>query len=149
MCSNMPLLVTKITFKELPDVVYTAFNADEKIYDFYDPSVKVSSVEEIVSDIVRKLKEYAKVVLFSVKNKQEVIGYFVSNGGSHLISFGVAVKYRVDKYLKDFFQAIKKVLGDNFSALLWIKNTRGVRWLLKNNMVVVFLNNSIIQLKCQ
>lgn len=137
-----------ITFKEFREVVRTSYEGDDKIYDLYDPTTKVNSIDEIADDIVRKVKEYGDVDIKAVCENKDVIGYMVSKG-ELLISFAVAVKYRKKKILDKVYYNIKKIMPPDFICYLWATNTRGIKWLQNNGMETIYTNPLIAVLKCQ
>lgn len=140
--------IKQISYKELEKAVYSAFDGDNKIIELYDPNVTVNSNEEIVSDVVRKIKEYGEVNKYGVYDKNILIGYIV-NKENQLISFGLSVNYRTDKFLQSFLSAIKTQVGNNFFVYLWQKNIRAIKFLIKNGLEVTFTDNNIIRLQCQ
>tara|TARA_R110000868_G_scaffold180622_3_gene421266 strand:+ start:3714 stop:4160 length:447 start_codon:yes stop_codon:yes gene_type:complete len=145
--------VKDINFEELKIAIKNVFIDDKKILDFYDPSVKIKNIEDIINDISCKIKDYDKyegdygyVGLFYEK---VLIGYYFYKEDM-LVSFGINVKYRTKKYLDFLFNSIMNKLGNNFVCFLWLKNTRAAKWLIKNKMVIEFKNDKIIKLKlCQ
>ena len=142
------MITKKIPYKELKPSIYAAFNGDKAIFSLYDPNVSVSTINELTEDVMRKIKEWGELNYYAVYEKNKLIGYFV-NLKNQLISFGISVRYRVKKYLKVFFEIIKGELGNDFFVLLWQRNVRAKKWLLKNNLVVSFSDNNIIKLQCQ
>lgn len=138
----------KVSYSGLRRLIKIAFDGDLEIYKYYDPNIKVTSLSEIVEDIMKKIKEYGEVNIYAViVNKQE-IGYFVSKE-DHLISFALGAVYRVKEYLINFFALIKSRLGENFFTLLWVSNIRAIEYLLKQGMVIIFFKDNIIKLQCQ
>ena len=136
----------KINSIEFQKAIRVAFDKDEKIYSMYCPNVKVENIDDIVKDISHRIwKGEGRATINGVYEKGELIGYYVYR--DHLlISFGLNVKYRVRKYLREFYSSIKKELGGHFTCFLWSKNIRGIKWLIKNGMGIVEQNNLITQL---
>lgn len=140
--------IKKISYSQLKEAIRVAFDGDSEIFNLYDPNVSVSSIDELVNDVYWKISEYNDVDLFAVYEKEILIGYFVTSK-KQLISFGLSVNYRLGKYVNNFYWMIKKKLGDDFFVLLWKKNVRAMRWLIKNGMAITFSQNQIIKLQCQ
>lgn len=112
--------------------VAIAFEGDNEILEYYDPTVEVSTVDQVVDDIYRKLLEYDALFEFYFIPVEG--GYFSYIPGS-LISFGMSVKNRDAKRLQEFWQQILEQLGGTFECALWTKNTRAINWLKKMGMV--------------
>lgn len=137
-----------ISYSELKDAIRVAFDGDQAVYSLYDPNVSVTTIDELTEDVFRKITEWDGLSLYAVYVGDELAGYFV-NVKNQLISFGLALKYRVDKYLKRFFEKIKYECGNDFFVFLWQKNVRGIKWVMKNGLVETFSDNNIIKLQCQ
>ena len=135
-----------ITHNEFKKAVEISFKDDNKITEFYDSSVKIDSIDDIISDISSKIKEYKDPVLCGLFENNEVVGYYVFQGNL-LISFALSIKYRTKKYLKSLFHHIKKSIGDSFICLLWSKNVRAIKWLnkmgMKTNKEIVYKNKLV------
>lgn len=142
------MIVKRISYYELKEAIRVAFLHDKEIYSLYDPNISVTNIDELVEDVFRKIQEYEGVTLSAVYENDILIGYFV-NVKDQLVSFGLAVKYRVRKYLIAFFDLIKQELGGSFHVYLWNKNTRAIGWLSINGMVATYCDNQIIKLQCQ
>lgn len=125
----------EITYTLLGKAIEVAFKEDKHIYSLYDPNVKVETLEDIVKDIPRKIKGFKSPILRGVYEKEELIGYFVYQG-KMLISFSIAMKYRVRKYLREFFNLINKELKGDFVCYLWKRNLRAIKYLQKNGLEV-------------
>lgn len=142
------MMLKAVQYEKLKPSIKVVFEHDKDIFKYYDPTVEVSTIDHIVSDIFRKIGEYeGELKIYSVYEKSELIGYIVARE-NRLISFGLAVKYRFRKYLNNFFQVIKGMLGKDFYCLLWTRNIRAAKWLLKNGMKETFYDNNIIKLSC-
>lgn len=141
-------MVRSIEYEHLKPFIKIVFNDDHKIFDYYDPNVNPESVEEIIQDIYKKVGEYPDANIYGVYEKNKQIGYIVSKG-NRLISFGLAMEYRFRKYLNNYFNVIKGLLGSNFYCLLWTRNIRAAKWLIKYGMKETFYDNNIIKLSCR
>lgn len=138
------MMVRSIEYEQLKPFIKIVFKDDNKIFDYYDPNVNPVSVEEIIQDIYKKVGEYADANIYGVYDKSKPIGYIVSKG-NRLISFGLAMEYRFRKYLNNFFNIIKGLLGSNFYCLLWTRNIRATKWLVKNGMKAIYHDNQIVK----
>jgi hypothetical protein len=136
-----------ITYKTLNEAIRIAFSKDENILSLYDPTKKVECLEDIVEDISRKIKEYddGELTMQGVYEKNNLIGYFVYRH-KLLISFSLNIRYRIRKYLNKFFQLIKERFKGTFHCILFSRNIRAIKWLIKNNMQIGLRNDLITQL---
>ncbi len=141
------MTIKSITYEQIEKAIHISLCEDINVYKFYDPDVKVETIEEIVVDISRKIKTFDFVILKGVYEKGELIGYFAYRK-KMLISFALSMKYRVRKYLREFFNTINKELKKDFICFLWGKNIRAVRWLEKNGMEAVDYAPGIVKLVC-
>lgn len=139
------MIVKQITYEELYGAVEISLSGDVHVFEFYDPDVKVQTLEDIVADIPRKIKTFGSSIVRGVYEKDELIGYFAYQGRI-LISFGLAVKYRVRKYLREFFNLINKELKKDFVVYLWKKNIRAIRWLQKHGLEISEYSAYIVKL---
>ena len=119
------------------------------MFKFYDKKADVTTLDELVSDVVRKVKDYFEVfpdtVFKVVIEKGKTIGYIVFKEAT-LISFGLAIEYRQRKYLNEFFSLIKKELRGRFVCMLWSRNIRAVKFLMKNGLKILDTNPEVTTL---
>ncbi len=140
------MMLKAIEYEKIKPSIRVAFEKDKDIFKYYDPAVSVENIDQIVDDIYRKIGEYeGELKIYSVCEKNNLVGYIVGRD-DRLISFGLSVEYRFRKYLNNFFQVIKGLLGNNFYCLLWSRNIRAAKWLIKNGMKETFYDNQIIKL---
>lgn len=133
---------------QIQEAIKIAFENDAKLMDLYDTSVKVNGIEDIVKDVTRKVLTHQDRILWKgVFEKDKLIGYYVYNPFM-LISFGVNIKYRKRKYLRKYFSIMREELGKGFVCHLHSRNIRGIKWLLKNKMEIVYSNTQITKLIC-
>jgi len=138
------MIPKQISYNQLRKAIEVSFNNDNFIFDFYDPNTKVENIEEIVNDVLKKINTYEIPFYFGVYDKEKLIGYFVYKE-NQLISFALAKEYRVRKYLREFFKIIKNQIKGHFMCLLWKKNIRASKYLLKNKMEIINENEQVIQ----
>lgn len=124
------MIAKPITYKEFEQVLYTVFESDDRIYKLYDPKVTINNTEDIVRDIVLKVRTYENAVYKGIFEKGKLIGYYVYEDNS-LVSFGLNPQYRVRNYLREFFGIIKKELTRPFFCVLHSRNVRAVKYLIK------------------
>jgi hypothetical protein len=137
-----------ITYQELRKAIKVSFEQDKKLKEYYDPNAKVETLEDVINDVTRKLLDHEKdggLSLLGVYNKKELVGYFVRRGGM-LISFGLAVKYRVRKFKREFFNLIREEFKGMFICFLWQKNVRAIRFMMNMGMEDVSKSDQVCQL---
>lgn len=144
------MILKEITYNELKEAIRASFNNDRFIKEFYDSSVRIDSVDDIVEDIYKKILEYngyeGRLIIKGAYDGEELIGYVVVFNNL-LISFALAVEHRKLKGT-EFFELIKKELKSDFSCYLWSINLRARKWLEKHGMKTIFSDNKIIKLQC-
>ncbi len=129
------MIARQITYKKIPEAIKAAFTEDKAAFEMHDPNVKVETVDDIVNDIVGKLKGWddGNLFYFGVFEKGELVGYFAYRNRM-LVSFALAPKLRVRSYLKEFFSLIRKEFNGKFECMLFNRNIRGLKWLTKMGM---------------
>lgn len=143
------MIAKEATYKELESAVRTAFADDKEIFKFYDKNAVVTNLDDLVQDVMRKLKEHVPIfpdtTFKTIWDKGKIVGYLAYKKET-LISFGLCVEYRQRKYLKEFFSIIKKELHGPFLCSLWSRNIRAVKWLMKNGLRILDTNPHITTL---
>lgn len=137
--------ISKINRKVLQEAIAISFYQDKVAFDMYDPNVKVETLNDIVENILFKIGTYPDAIFMGIYDKNKLIGYFVYKE-KQLISFALAKEYRTRSYLREFFKVIKTTIKGNFMCLLWAKNIRAIKYLMKNKMEIINQNDKIIQL---
>ncbi len=136
-----------IAIDELMDYINSAFESDDELVDIYDPSVKVSSVKEVCENVYEKIESLIDPCsLIGVSIDGDKAGYFAYSHNM-LISFGLNKKYRNREYLIEFWGMIKDELGDSFQCALFSVNKRGIDWLKRQGMEILFENITILNYK--
>lgn len=141
------MIAKTITYSELDLAIKTAFDGDSKIYEMYDPKAIVTNTDEISNDIIKKVRTHDKAILKGVYDKNKLIGFFVRVGGL-LVSFSLAVPYRIRKYLNNFWQLIREEFKGTFRCYLWNQNKRAIRFLKKHGMIITNWNELLTELTC-
>lgn len=122
------------------EAIRAAFEGDEGLLKFYDPtSIGIDTVDKAIVDIFGKIKEHVSVnrntTFITLVQKGIKIGYiFYLTDRSLLISFGVNINYRNKYLLQSVFNSMVEKIGVGFQCILWSKNTRAIKWLLKMGM---------------
>ena len=139
------MIKKEIPYTKLKDAIRVSFAEDKSIYDFFDPNVEVKNLEEIVTNILYKITTYNNATYFGIYDKEKLIGYFVYRE-KQLISFALTSEYRQRKYLREFFKLIREEIRGHFMTLLWNKNVRAIKYLQKQGMEIININQQITQL---
>lgn len=132
----------KISIFELRNLVEIAYTGDSDLLDKYwgdgyslqeaiDANLQqIEKIKNIVEESGKKMSFYA--VLW----EGEEIGY-VAFFPNNLYSFSININYRKQNILSEYWEAIKKVIGNSFVSQLFPQNTRAINWLKKCGMVEV------------
>ena len=136
--------IVSINISDLKGYIYCAFRGDDEIVNIYDPSVKMTSVEDVCESINEKIESLVDPCSISgIWIDGNKAGYFAYSQNS-LISFGLNKEYRNKNNLVDFWDAIKGAIGDNFQCALFSVNKRGIDFLKKCGMSVLFENITVL-----
>jgi hypothetical protein len=141
------MIAKTIEYNELEKAIRVSFKDDKDILTLYDPLVKTETVEDIVSDIVKKIKTHGKVIIKGVYEKNKLIGFFIRAGGL-LVSFGIAVEYRVRRFKNKLWQLIREEFKGIFKCYLWTTNQRAIKFLQKCGMIVTNSDERLTELTC-
>lgn len=141
------MITQRVSYEKLKAAIRVAFQEDKDIFKYFDPNVKVETIDDVINNIHQKISEYESPEMYSVLEKGKLVGFIVSKE-NRLISFGLSVEYRFSKHLKSFFNTIKEIAGSKFYCLLWSRNIRAAKWLMKNGMCETLYDNNIIKLHC-
>jgi len=132
------MTVTKININQLEEYVENAFFGDNELIEYYDKSAGVNTIPEAVENVILKIQtQYPDANIFGVEIKGEKEGYFIYEGNL-LISFGLNKYYRDNVMLPEFWNEIKKELGDTFQCALYSHNVRAINWLQRSGMKILF-----------
>lgn len=148
------MIAKKINTNQLKEAIKVAFSEDAKIVDFYDPHKKIEEVDDIVTDISKKICEFKsgakaeEVEIKGIYEKGNLIGYYVFKP-SLLISFSLNIQYRTRPFLNAFWGLIKRDMNSRFNCFLWSKNVRAIKFLQKRGMRIMQCDNLITKLTCQ
>lgn len=131
------ITIKKISKSELPTLVAISYMGDNDLFDKYHIG-KVDFPQAVLStlDLIDDASKEIRLSYYKVIYQKEPIGYFVTFN-NYLYSFGIAMKYRRREILVGWFQAVKKVLGRQFRAMLYDNNTRAISHLEKQGMKII------------
>lgn len=140
------MISRNINSDEFKNAIREGFDGDNGIYPLYCPNVKVKCLDDIVSDIHKRINCGAgDVVIKGVYDKSQLIGYYAYEGKT-LVSFAMNIKFRKRKYLHELWDLIRRDLKGKFQAFMWTRNQRGIKWLQKNKMEIVVADNLLTHL---
>jgi hypothetical protein len=133
-----------VTIEELKTYIYAGFESDHKIVDYYDKQEKVTSIAEVCENLWYKIHIlYDECEYWGIEEDGKPIGYFVS-APELLISFSINTEQRKKEFLIEFWNIITETIGPKFDCMLYSYNIRGVKWLQKCGMSVIFDNVTIL-----
>lgn len=129
--------------------IHIAFLDDQELIDKYH--ISNGNLEDCVIDTYNKImieSNSTELNWYSVNdNSDNVIGFLVvSLSYGVLFSFGLNINHRKE-YAKEFFDKIKELLNNSFACGLWTKNTRTIKYLIRNGMQIVRKEKDITILK--
>ena len=136
-----------ITYKELQKAIEVTFNGDTKIFENFDKNVPVKTYQEVIDNVLEKIRTYSDCQYLGFYVKGEIAGYAVYQE-KLLISFGIKPSCRTTKDKNRMFQKIKEHLSKPFYCHLWSRNVRAIKWLVKQKLTIVESNPSYTQLIC-
>lgn len=135
--------------------ILIAFSGDKEIDQFCDPNNPDKTDSGVAVDTFHKLVAWADTVhggIFTeVTNYDKVVGFVYTVPG-RLVSFGVNPKYRTKKVLSGVFEYVLDTIGNEFSASMWTRNERAIKWLERCGMEVEYSDDEVTELiykKCQ
>ncbi len=98
--------------------------------------------------MIEKEAERVEFSYYSIKKDETPIGYVVVSGGL-LYSFAIKMGYRTKAVLLSWWEAVKKIMPQEFFALLYENNTRAINFLKRRGMTVIHTDEttSIVTLK--
>jgi hypothetical protein len=144
-----------MVFKEIFDndslysSIYMAFLYDDELVNQYH--IVNDDIEKCVKDTYNKIlieSKSSELRWYSVNDDNDALMGFliVSLSYGVLYSFGLNINYRKE-HAKEFFDNIKELLNNNFGCGLWTKNTRTIKYLIRNGMQIVRKERDITILK--
>lgn len=126
----------KIDACELPELIRMAYTGDEDgLKKYYNNPVEVSNVDEAVDctlGMINSLElEHYKIMLGEV-----AIGYS-SVCQNCLYSFAINKWYRSELVKNEWMKRVKVLLGNKFMVVLYHENTRAIRFMESQGLVIV------------
>lgn len=132
------------------NAIEAAFENDENINIYCDPSYENKSIKEIIDSTYNKILEYEEfgdVDFEDIIENGELIG-FICCFKDKLISFGINIKYRNKEILTNIFEIIKNKFNTEFETYMWSRNERAINWLKKCGMKQIPCNiDNVTKLK--
>jgi len=119
---------------KIEEYIKCAWDGDSELEKFYDRSLQKRNLEGMVRDTSRKIRDMMeldeKLSLLGIEFENKSIGFIVlSEKLSMLYSFGVNVEYRKKEILSSIFNYIKAKLDYEFYSVMYVYNTRAIKWL--------------------
>lgn len=135
------IVVRVVNILKIEDYIRSAWEGDDKLEKFYDKSLARRTLDGMVKDTSRKIRDMMeqddKLSLLGIEVNRTPIGFLVfSEKLSVLYSFGVNVKYRSKEILTAIFEYVKVKLKYNFYSVMYEYNTRAINWLQNCGMEI-------------
>lgn len=141
------MVVKNIHIEELNPFIEAAFLGDDELLNCYDKSVPVTRITDVCENVFAKIQSLIQPAeLRGIEINGNKIGYFAFHPGV-LISFGLRIEYRSKENLSKFWEIIKSELGGAFQCAIFSYNSRGLNFLKKGGMNVLYDNITFLQ--CQ
>jgi hypothetical protein len=130
------MVIREVNTLKLVEYIESAWKGDVNLHVFYDRSLNLKSLENMVRDTHDKIldlnNQQSGLSFFGIEHDSVKIGFIVLNEQfNFLYSFGVRHDFRNRDMLEPIFFYIRKKLKDNFFCLMNECNTRAIRWLKK------------------
>ena len=135
------ILIREVNILKIEDYIRGAWEGDVELEKFYDRSLKRRTLERMVKDTSRKIREMMeedeKLSLLGIDYEGKSIGFIViSESLSIFYSFGVNVEYRKKELLSTIFNFVKNKLKHKFYSVMYEYNTRAIKWLQNCGMEI-------------
>ncbi len=133
----MSVRLKKISLPEVRVSIAIAYQGDQELFDKYHIG-KCDHLSATIKtmEMIREVSKEYDIANFKVIYDKKNIGY-VSVFEGFLYSFGINKSYRKKDILIEWWQEIKKILGNRFFAQLYHNNTRAIEFLKRQGMKVV------------
>ena len=128
------IVVRAVNILKIEDYIKCAWEGDSELDKFYDRSLQRRTLEGMVKDTSRKIRDMMELdeqlSLLGIEFESKSIGFIVlSEKLSMLYSFGINVEYRKKDILSSIFNYIKAKLKYEFYSVMYEYNTRAIKWL--------------------
>jgi hypothetical protein len=135
------IVIRAVNVLKLEDYIRCAWEGDLDLEKFYDKSLTKRSLEGMVKDTSRKIRDMMEqdeqLSLLGIELDRTPIGFLIfSEKLSLFYSFGVNAKYRSKEILTAIFKYVKAKLNYNFYSVMYEYNIRAINWLQKCGMEI-------------
>jgi hypothetical protein len=120
-------MLKETTSLKIEETIIKTFEFDDEMVNLYDPSAVDIKKEDILTDILRKLKEYDEIPTMKLNYFN-----FINEERKLLVSFGLID--RSEKTKESFFSHITGLLKGDFICILPQSNIRASKWLVNMGM---------------
>lgn len=126
--------------KGIRHLIFISYYGDNDLLEKYH--IKKFTVNEAFRSTFEMIEITEKQMVlnyFEVLVNNKEVGYVITSS-NHLYSFGVNIKYRTKEILTEWWDKVTKILGENFTCLLFANNTRAINYLQKRGMKIEWQN---------
>lgn len=138
----------EVSFKELENLVRIGFGDDPELLNKYQELD--TDFETTVQRNVSRIKEYHQIkelTIYELRYGGTVIGFTVLDLAENILySFGINRKWRKGNVVTAWIEDIKRKCDNMFACVLFSKNQRAIRFLLKNGMKIASKNDHMTHL---
>lgn len=122
---------------EIPELVKFSYKGDDDLLKKYH--ISEYDLKQAVTSTVLMIEGMSRVydlIYYKIIFDKKPIGYFIIYENT-LYSYAINIQYRKPEILNEWWNQVKKVLGNNFISFLYKNNTRAIKFLEKNGMKIL------------
>jgi hypothetical protein len=132
----MPVSSVKISKHELKNLIEIGYSGDKELLEKYHvQKFEFSQAVNSTMGMIDQQSSMCDLKYFKIVYNKKPIGYFIT-GFNNLFSFAINIKYRKKDILVEWWQTVKKELGEYFDCNLFLNNTRAIKFLQKQGMKI-------------
>jgi hypothetical protein len=132
------ITIKKISINELPNLVAMSYEGDfDLMHKYYHIKLGFQDMINTTLVYIYQMASMKKLSYYKVIYRKNAIGYFVTFDNNFLYSFAINKKYRKKEILTKWWNKVEKELGETFYCGLYECNERAIKFLEKNGMKVI------------
>lgn len=141
------LQLNEIEQKELPNLILLAYDGDQELLDKFH--VEKFTLQEAVNSTLKMIDDVSKdlhLTYIKVMFGGVTIGYIIYSG-KFLYSFGIAMSYRNKEVLKEWWDGVLELIGNDLTCGLLSNNERAIQYMLNRGMKIKWTNETSERIK--
>ncbi len=133
----------KISAKELPELIRISYEGDAELLatQHVQPMPDIETAVEMTKSQIELMATEKDLTYYKVIVGKRPAGYFATFD-NFLFSFGINKEFRKKEVLIGWWGWVKKSLSKNFLCLLYTHQTKAIKFLQKNGMVITEVDNA-------